>query len=303
MTTKEIYGKEMPNESEEPKFDNGENVEQEQKLSQHDSGELIDKDELIENEDRITNEGEDMTTHHTTTDMRNDITVGETMGRNNSTLPATQSDAMNEFGPYMNNLQYLEDQISLFNKIVLLNKDKNKLTNDFDNATGEYYDENYNRLSKEQHERLIKGRIEKTEKKVTKLRERIQIKLAVTTKVPRLEQLVTALKLDEFEKLVLLNLLKYILMPSAGGDVVVGQTIGNAIESFATSLEDKMLARKYFYKMSRLIKEEILCISQNDFMEDLTNCSIDLDRRMFDFLVGLDTEFSEVVGIMISIQI
>lgn len=257
--------------------------DKEERLSNDDSGELIEKDELLENDDDNTKKS-DKTKTQTTKE------------KHNQTSDSADSDAMNEFGPYKNNLKYLEDQISLFNKIVLLNKDKNKLAHDFDNANGEYYDENYNRLTKEQHERLIKGRIDKNEKKVIKLRERIQIKLAVTKNVPRLEQLVAALELDEFERLVLLNLIKCILMPSSGcGDVVVGQTIGEAIQNFATSLEDKMLARKYFYKTSRLIKEGILCISQNDFMEDLSHCSIDLDRRMFDFLVGLDTEFSEVV--------
>lgn len=262
--------------------------------AEDDSGEFIEKDDLLDNE-------EDNSKIKEAKKKRGGKKNLQTMDSADSASMATYSDAMSEFGPYKNNLQYLEDQISLFNKIVLLNKEKNKLANDFDNANGEYYDENYNRLTKEQYERMVKSRIDKNDKKVMKLRERIQIKLAATKIAPRLEQLVTALQLEEFEKLVLLNLIKCILMPNSGynqnggGDVVVGQTIGDAIQNFATSLEDKMLSRKYFYKTSTLIKEGILCISQNDFMEDLTNCSIDLDRRMFDFLVGLDTEFSEVV--------
>jgi hypothetical protein len=30
-------------------------------------------------------------------------------------------------------------------------------------------------------------------------------------------------------------------------------------------------------------------------MSDLTDCDVEIDRRMLDFCVGLDTEFSEIV--------
>jgi hypothetical protein len=56
-----------------------------------------------------------------------------------------------------------------------------------------------------------------------------------------------------------------------------------------------MKARRFFNKSGTLIREGILILSQHDFMTDLTNCVIELDRRLFDYLVGLDTEMSEIV--------
>jgi hypothetical protein len=56
-----------------------------------------------------------------------------------------------------------------------------------------------------------------------------------------------------------------------------------------------MKARRFFNKSGTLIREGILTLSQHDFMTDLTNCVVELDRRLFEYLVGLDTEMSEIV--------
>jgi hypothetical protein len=52
--------------------------------------------------------------------------------------------------------------------------------------------------------------------------------------------------------------------------------VGTLIESFCSTLEQKMKARRFFYKSGTLIREGILTLSQHDFMTDLTNCVVDL---------------------------
>jgi len=68
--------------------------------------------------------------------------------------------------------------------------------------------------------------------------------------------------------------------------------VGTLIESFCSTLEQKMKARRFFYKSGTLIREGILTLSQHDFMTELRRR---LDRRLFDYLVGLDTEICEIV--------
>jgi hypothetical protein len=51
--------------------------------------------------------------------------------------------------------------------------------------------------------------------------------------------------------------------------------------------------RPYFYTAGTLVKEGIIQLSER--WGDLMGVKIELDRRMLDFIVGLDTEFSELV--------
>mmetsp|Transcript_25098 Transcript_25098/g.53407 ORF Transcript_25098/g.53407 Transcript_25098/m.53407 type:complete len:568 (+) Transcript_25098:2-1705(+) len=44
-----------------------------------------------------------------------------------------------------------------------------------------------------------------------------------------------------------------------------------------------------------MIEEGLLTLFNDDFTSDLNMCQIKLDRRLFDFLIGLDTEMSELV--------
>lgn len=89
-----------------------------------------------------------------------------------------------------------------------------------------------------------------------------------------------------------------------------------------------MKARSFFYKTSTLIEEGILTLFNNDFTSDLMECNVSqvfnqtlrwlfylpypfvilannvgcqvkLDRRLFDFLIGLDTEMSGMCLLLI----
>ena len=61
-------------------------------------------------------------------------------------------------------------------------------------------------------------------------------------------------------------------------------------------LEEQIRSRRYFYKNATLIREGIVRISDRRFGQgDLMDCNIEIDRRMLDFIVGLETELSEMV--------
>ena len=67
------------------------------------------------------------------------------------------------------------------------------------------------------------------------------------------------------------------------------------IKNFCDSLEEKMKCRRFFYKGSTMIKEGLLTLHNDNFAQDLNACQVTLDRRLFDFVVGLDTEMSELL--------
>lgn len=232
-----------------------------------------------------------------------------------------------EFGPYKNELTYLEDQITLMRKESSLAKLKLSLEDrkldedDFMDSQGidesDVYYHGYDMMPKRERQRMIgrtpaerldeEKKAERLERNVKQLREKIRIKIAASKRESgrdfRLEQLCSALNLEKFEKYCLLEMLKSVIAPgilvnvNVGNGVKVSRStqVGILIENFCSTLEEKMEARRFFYKSGTLIREGILTISQQDFMTDLTNCVVELDRRLFDYLVGLDTEMSEIV--------
>ena len=56
-----------------------------------------------------------------------------------------------------------------------------------------------------------------------------------------------------------------------------------------------MRCRRCFYKSSPLIHEGVIILSGQDFSSDLNKCNVTLDRRMFDYIIAMDTELSELV--------
>jgi SpoVK/Ycf46/Vps4 family AAA+-type ATPase len=149
----------------------------------------------------------------------------------------------------------------------------------------------------------MEKRLQKIDQDIQQFEEKIRTKIAASFqengKVFRLEQLAEALKLCPFEKHCLITLVDNIILPSSPAAPTAHlskTTVGGLIQSLCSTLEEKMMSRKYFYKGSTLVAEGILTMSGSDFMTDLTQCGVKLDRRLFDYIVGLDTEMSELVN-------
>uniref|UniRef100_A0A0G4HU76 AAA+ ATPase domain-containing protein n=1 Tax=Chromera velia CCMP2878 TaxID=1169474 RepID=A0A0G4HU76_9ALVE len=129
---------------------------------------------------------------------------------------------------------------------------------------------------------------------------------------PRLQRLCVALRLSTFERCVILSLVGSAIAPEQmsflrhggmmmgmgsprGGRRTSGMSVGTLLSLFCASLDEQIRSRRFFYKSATLIREGVVSLNQPVFTGDLLEASVEVDRRLLDFVVGLDTEFSELV--------
>eukprot|EP00731_Ephydatia_muelleri_P000672 Em0001g672a len=122
--------------------------------------------------------------------------------------------------------------------------------------------------------------------------------------LPRLERLSELRQLETFERNVLLVLTgsmvsRNLRNPGSQGDSLFGRhlTIGTAIGLFCDSLHDEIRSRTFFYKNSKLVSEGLVHINDPPLHNrgNFLDCVIELDRRLLDYIVGLDSEMNELV--------
>lgn len=217
--------------------------------------------------------------------------------------------------PYKNDLEYLEDQFQLLNREKTVVRTKAHLheavQSGKDGETGGN-DAEFDPMWGGRRPGVstvdtgkIEGDLRKAKTRLTIHGELCKARLRSTSGTsvwyPRLEILSDALELSRFEKLVVLDLIKSIISPdrdphrhpSFGSRREL--SISSLQEKFCSTLEERMACRKSFYKSGVLIREGIIFVSDADFMEDLSQMQVDIDRRMLDFLIGLDSEVAEIV--------
>ena len=153
-------------------------------------------------------------------------------------------------------------------------------------------------------------RARKLQLKADRLCERIRTRLGamaeVMQRLPRLERLGSALGLCEFEKNVVVAMIGQAIAPRSTGLMGGGGGGGShspsktmqvevLLRAFSHTLQAQIEHRKYFYKSAVLVREGILVLHGDELGADLTQTLAEIDRRMLDFVVGLDTEFSELM--------
>jgi SpoVK/Ycf46/Vps4 family AAA+-type ATPase len=156
-------------------------------------------------------------------------------------------------------------------------------------------------------------RARKLQARADRLAERIQSRLDqmsdASMRLPRLERLSTALGLGLFEKNVVVSMIGQAIAPRSiglmggggggggGGGVSPSKTmqVEVLLRAFSHSLQQQIEHRKHFYKSAVLVREGILVLHGDELGADLTQTLAEIDRRMLDFVVGLDTEFSELM--------
>lgn len=144
-----------------------------------------------------------------------------------------------------------------------------------------------------------------------KVNKRVILTKEANIQLPRLELLSERLKLDNFEKKIILLLIGKTVSPvvrtlmdtlidgssnnRTGDDVIsVGQALAILCEDFKMQVAN----RKYFYRSSRLLKNGIISLSKPRWYQgsgDLTDQRMLFDRRLLDWCVGLDSEINELV--------
>ncbi len=193
--------------------------------------------------------------------------------------------------PYKTDIEYLDDRFQfLSSRIKIRNMESEKKEQESD-VGYKVRDRSTDSILRELHakERMLKS---KSVKRLANSR----------SFVPRLERLAKIRNLDEFEKMILILLVAAII--SHDVTISVSQsysirspkdiTVGYVLWILCDTLEERLIHRRYFYKKASLVKDGMIRIS--DLLSgDLTECSVNIDRRMLDYIAGLDSEFSEIV--------
>ncbi|PRP75012.1 hypothetical protein PROFUN_07405 [Planoprotostelium fungivorum] len=144
----------------------------------------------------------------------------------------------------------------------------------------------------------VKCRTTKAQSKT--IARKCQVRLDMTREAgpwqPRLERLCQLRGLDEFERNVVLCLVSASFSPTIQNLGYSNLNVGHLIRTFKKKMADQIKHRKYFYKNSKLIKDGIILIIGGSALDvNLLHASVKLDRRMSEFIMGIDSEFSELV--------
>jgi SpoVK/Ycf46/Vps4 family AAA+-type ATPase len=199
--------------------------------------------------------------------------------------PAPGAGAENLLEPYTSDLDYLEDHFRYISaRLRRVRKD-----NDDDDF----------RLSSERSKTSVLKELRAKER--ASLRN-CGARLALTRRagdwLPRLERLVATRGLVEFEKWVLLTLVGVHISDEVKKAAEIRSyssiDVGDLLTLWTDGLEEQVARRKHFYKSGTLLKEGLIRI-ESTFVGQLTDQDVAVDRRMMDFIVGLDSEAGDLV--------
>jgi SpoVK/Ycf46/Vps4 family AAA+-type ATPase len=142
---------------------------------------------------------------------------------------------------------------------------------------------------------------------------RTQHRLALTKQaghaLPRLEELAAKFKLNRFEQNVIVMLIGKTISPVIknlidGVDTSPVQRmdesviINQILSIFCDTFQEQVAHRVFFYKSSRLLTRGLVKLHRGRWHStagDLVDQRVELDRRVLDWVVGLDTEMNELV--------
>eukprot|EP01039_Chlorochromonas_danica_P002363 gene2363-2594_t len=211
-------------------------------------------------------------------------------------------------GPNNSQLEYLEDcfqwiALMIKGNVVKMKDDLKKegttsrLTNNWgDNMTDIKH-------SKRELVAKIKLQEHRIEKRLAKTKEQ-------GLPLPRLEEIVERFQLDLFEKGLILLLIGKTVSPIVRTlletlDAATAQhmtddviNVGQALAILCHSFNDQIYSRRYFYQNSKLLLNALVTLTKPRWHSgsgDLTENKILLDRRILDYIVGLDSEINELV--------
>eukprot|EP01065_Artemidia_motanka_P032128 TRINITY_DN39178_c0_g1_i1.p1 TRINITY_DN39178_c0_g1~~TRINITY_DN39178_c0_g1_i1.p1 ORF type:complete len:1090 (+),score=351.82 TRINITY_DN39178_c0_g1_i1:50-3319(+) len=200
-------------------------------------------------------------------------------------------------GPYTHDLQYLDDMFKLLANQIRLRTTESDLKDDDPEmlVTPKSKQEAQLRELKGK-ERMLKVRIER----------RMQRTRAAGLKLPQMEELQRQRGYTNFEKMVMLllvgNIMSHDILIAANGKYVMrGEaqrecTVGYVLYVLCEALEERISRRCVFYKTAALLRDGLLTVtSRSCGAGDLMECTVDIDKRMVDKLMGLQTELHEVV--------
>ena len=187
--------------------------------------------------------------------------------------------------PYTNDLEYLEDHLAWFKARC---RWKQLLEEQEDAASYDRYADN----------QVWHLREAQTQESVW--RHRIGRRLLHThttgTWLPRAEQLAARRQLAPFEKHVLLFLTGVTISSAFERAVHLNHVdVGTLLSIFWDTLQEQIVARKHFHREAPLLQDALIDLAMTPFQADLVHSNVRIDRRMVDYLVGLETEATALV--------
>lgn len=205
-------------------------------------------------------------------------------------VDAQQSD----FTPYSSSLEFFDDYFQLLvQQIRLSNKILSKKVENVEEDLSPW-----ERTSRQGHVNL--GEFEA---RVRILQARIEERLSLTKRkrlpLPRLEQVCEKLSLDAFEKRVVCLLIGFSLSPLIQKALkdIKNLLVSDILQIFCPTFKEQVEKRTYFYRSAKLVQRGIIRLrSSSHYMyDDLADYVVTIDRRMMDWVVGLNTEINELI--------
>ncbi|EDQ91762.1 uncharacterized protein MONBRDRAFT_31207 [Monosiga brevicollis MX1] len=207
--------------------------------------------------------------------------------------PASGEDAADAaLQPYEDSLAYMEDQFERIMQFIKLSKAS--ISQDLQELNeASYWDRGNAPKHVNTHE------FHATLKAIdAKIALRLKMTSDAGHQLPRLELLRTTLKLQPFECDVLALLTGHLLSPVIGkalasDDGMRSLKVDAIIHTFSVRFQDQIFYRKYFHKSSSLVRRGMINVLSLHWDRSNTPYVL-IDRRLCDWLVGLDTDISEI---------
>ncbi|CAK9109098.1 ATP-dependent zinc metalloprotease FtsH [Durusdinium trenchii] len=211
-------------------------------------------------------------------------------GQKEVTVQKSAEDESEFQQPYKDSLDYLNDQFSLLECEIRIAEHRRQSTKE-DVGVEEPFLLRSRKINVFEHEA-------KRKLALARIHHRLKLTKEAGLEVPRLEVLLQKTKLDDFEKSVVVMLVGNTLSPKIQATLNVGERrfcvnaplqVRVILETFCRDFKEEVQKRVYFYKSSRLASSGIIRIGAGARSGDLTGHTVHIDRRILDFVVGLDT--------------
>ncbi|CAJ1423930.1 unnamed protein product [Effrenium voratum] len=237
--------------------------------------------------------------------------MGELQAEGRATREEEEEQEDGKLTPYKTDLDYLVDAVELISRKGRLYQVKQKLEDKKSSNDGEDdHEDNFqpqhcwprrHDASRERRRaREFEGQVKQMSRKI---QERLRLTREAAPWIPRLERILCSRQMNEFEKEVVVLLVGLILLPHrfhipgpgvyhCRGEPIEVATI---LALLSPDLASQIANRKAFYKDSVLVRDHIIHVSTKGVHGDLSSCPVEIDRRMVDFIVGLDSEVHQLV--------
>ncbi|KAJ5071330.1 atpase [Anaeramoeba ignava] len=197
---------------------------------------------------------------------------------------AQEQQSFPDLKPYANDFEYLEDRFEMYaNKLNLIQEKENE-------SQTFYIDSVFHSQA------LVREFSAKDHSLRTKCEQRLKLTEKNGEWIPRMERLAESRKLTEFEKNVVLFLIGIKTSQKMLAVLNWRQvTVEMLLKMFCKNLKEQVMNRKYFYKSGSLVRDRIIQFSGSMLESSLNSMEVFVDRRMVDFVLGLDTEMEELI--------